>query len=1027
MTLTKQPLPLQFAGGIESRQDAKQVPATKLLALENATFIKQTTLAKRNGYRELSRVIDGAGAEYSGAVGLASRGDELLLFNGERAFSYRPSVDRWSDTGEVMSVVATHRPIARTGTAQTMPDHATNGGVTVTAWEDSRGGLRCAVVESASGRVLLADTLLDVNGSRPRCVPCGPVLHVYWMQAASQRICVAVVNPSLPASVPVPIILIEDLSTANPAFDACPVVAAILADRPALMAWRTATGFRVAYVMPSGVLGSAVAGVPGPADYVAVAAIGIAVAVEARAAAKFAVAFADVAGIEHVYIGDASNLTAAASCTPATPGICVRAACAWDDDRHLWWAAELVTGGIVRGAVDTAGTVTSAPATLRGHGLVSRAFADDGHIYVAVAHAPRLFTYTAVIRLSGDTFGAAGTIVAANMLPVETPGLPTHEHVTSVHPVDPDALLASRRHALTLTYRIELQDQDGAGIDAFSEIGIRLASLDFDHDDSYQAVEHGRGLYLASACLQHYDGSRWAEAGFLCAPDVATSIVAGIAAGGGAIAAGTYLYVACYEDIDANGELHQGPSSAAVTAVVTPGPAAAITIAWPTCRLTNRTGVRIGVYRTPMNQTGDTIPFYRVTSVDPRTATGNNRYVTNDASVDTVSFTDVLADADLLLREPLYTNGGILSNDPAPCAGNVLAGGKSRLFWTDQADPQLVRFSKPRNDDTALEVTSSFALGCDPFGGDITALNVLDDAVIIGKEIALHLFAGSGPLAAPDVDPGANSFTPTALLTSDVGISSPSSVGQMPNGLMLKSTKGIMLLGRDRQVQRIGTAVDAFNDQRITRTTLLPDRTQVLLLAESGLSLLYDYDRQQWSTFTNHTGYDARVVGGAYYYLRTDGRVFTETPDEYRDGNSHIRLRIETAWVKPSQYLQGWAKVWHAFFLGAWKSSHQLRIRYRLDYEDAWSEPYLLDVDEDYNPDNFGAGPYGAGPYGGDADTSTVYQRSLHLNQRCQAIQFRIEDVEPTDSYGASFELSELLLTGGVLGPAFRPGEARSD
>jgi hypothetical protein len=1026
MSLTKQPLPLQFAGGIESRQDAKQVPATKLLALENATFIKQTTLAKRNGYRELSRIVDGAGAEYTTAVGLANRGDELLLFTGERALSYRPSVDRWSDTGEVVSVVATHRPVARTGTAQTMPDHATNGGVTVVAWEDSRGGLRCSVLESDSGRSLLADVLLDANGSRPRCVPCGSMLHVYWMQASSQRICVAVINPALPASTPTPIILLEDLSTTSPAFDACPVAAAVLADQPAIMSWRTALGFRVAYVMPSGVLGSSVLGVPGPADYAATSAVGIAISIESVAGAKFAVAYANVLGQAVVYIGDATNLASATPGIPATPGIGVRAACAWDDDRRLWWAVETVGADAVsRGAVDITGATVAVAATLRGHGIVSRAFSDGGHVYVAVVHAPKLFTYTAVVRLSGDTFGSAGTIVAASLLPTETPGLPPHEHVSAVYPIEPDASLTSRRHALALSYRIQLDDEDGDGIDEFSEEGIRLTSLDFDHDDSYQTAEHGRGLYLASACLQHYDGARWSEAGFLTNPDSAADIVGASASGMGSIAAGTYLYAACYEDIDANGELHQGGTGAPIIVVVT-DPSSSVTIAIPTCRLTNRTNVRIGIYRTAANQTGDDIPYYRVTSVDPNNAAGNNRYVANDPTVDTVTFTDALADADLLEREPLYTNGGILSNDPAPCAGNVLAGGKSRLFWTDQADPQLVRYSKPRADDTALEAVSSFALQCDPFGGAITALAVLDDAVIIGKATALHLFAGAGPLADPDVDPSTNSFSPTALLTSDVGVSSPSSLGQLPNGIMLQSTKGIMLLGRDRQIQRIGTAVDAYNDQRIARTTLLPDRPQALLLTDEGLSLLYDYERGQWSTFTNHTGCGACVVGGAYHYLRTDGRVFVETPAEYKDGNSHIRLRIETAWIKATGYLQGWQRYFFAYFLGAWKSSHTLRVRYRLDYEDAWSEPFDLDVNENYEPDNFGAGAYGAGAYGGDADTSTVYQRSLHLNQRCQAIQFRVEDVEPTDSYGASFELSELLLTGGILGSAFRPGEARS-
>src|SRR5690348_1047933 len=106
MPLQPQPLAIQFSGGVETKQDSKQVPTTQLLALENGTFIKQTTIAKRNGYEALSRLIDEQGKEYGDPVGLANRGDELLLFTSERCYSHRPSVDRWVDTGEVASVQA---------------------------------------------------------------------------------------------------------------------------------------------------------------------------------------------------------------------------------------------------------------------------------------------------------------------------------------------------------------------------------------------------------------------------------------------------------------------------------------------------------------------------------------------------------------------------------------------------------------------------------------------------------------------------------------------------------------------------------------------------------------------------------------------------------------------------------------------------------------------------------------------------------------------------------------------------------
>ena len=103
-------------------------------------------------------------------------------------------------------------------------------------------------------------------------------------------------------------------------------------------------------------------------------------------------------------------------------------------------------------------------------------------------------------------------------------------------------------------------------------------------------------------------------------------------------------------------------------------------------------------------------------------------------------------------------------------------------------------------------------------------------------------------------------------------------------------------------------------------------------------------------------------------------------------------------------------------------------MRYKIDYEPAWSAPLLADVNSVYTPSNFGSGNYGAGDYGpGVGVSSVVYQEEFHLNERCQAIAFRFEDLEVDPNYGPSFELSELLLTGGMLGPAFVPGASRQN
>lgn len=1028
MPLNPTPLPLQFSSGIDSKTDSKQVPATKLLTLENAVFVKQTSLSKRNGYRSLSKLIDGGSSEYGDAVGLASRQDELLVFADQRCYSYRPSRDRWVDTGEVLSTVAREEPIARTGTDQDSPDHAANNGVTVVAWEDSRGGVRLSVVESETGRVLLADTSLDTSGSHPMCAPCGEVLHVYWHDD-SGRIWVAVVNPVEPTAAPTPSILVDNLDADNSQFDVTPASALYPDIDPTIMVWADAlSGWRVGYIHPSGVIGSPVTGLPTSAHWTDTTTGPVAIAVDRDAGAYIAVANAstDV----HIRWLDPTDLTVDVDDVTAASFTATRLVLEIDgrvDGAPLaWWAGEAagatVDKNTVRsGQVDLDSvTVDSDERILLGHRLASRAFRVGDSFYALVGHEVFFFPYLALVRISGDSFGSSGTSSFYRSYVGQWPGVGST--LASVHPVDADSAGFSDTHAVTIAYRLQAESSDG---DVFTETGIKLVTIDADSDLAYQSAELGRGLYLASSCQQHYDGKRWAEAGFHTAPDTATGTIAATHGAGVLPDATVYLYRIIYEEIDAQGELHRSAPCSPVE-VTTTAADRSVTLTIPTYRLTSKRRVRIGVFRSVGNSEGtiDTIEFFRVSSLDPNDS-GNNGYVANDATADTVSFTDNMDDDTLQEQEPLYTNGGVLPDDPSPMRGDALAGGKNRLFFTEPTDPQVIRYSQERAEETAVEMSAALKLTADPYGGRVVALGVMDGAVYGFCETAIYGFGGPGPAAAPSLSE--DSFSSVELVTADCGCKSPNSICQSPVGIFFQSEKGIKLLSRERQVIDVGAPVYAYNDQLVTRATLLPDRTSILFLVQSGLSLLFDYERGQWSTFTNHEGYDARVVAGSYYYLRTDGRVFLETPGVYRDDNSHIVMRIETAWVKLAGYLQGWQRILWALFLGEWKSEHTLEVRYRIDYNPGYSEPLSLDVNSNIDPRIYGEGEYGAGMYGNGTEDSLRYQRAIHYNLPCQAIQFRLEDNEPTDQFGASFELSELLLIGGVLDSRAKLGSARTN
>lgn len=1025
MALRKQPIAIPFAGGVETRQDPKQVEPVKLLDLQNAVFTRATTISKRNGYAALSRAVDGAG-DYVDAHALATRDNELLLFADGHAYSYRPEAGTWSDAGVVKAAIASDAPLARSGTQQRVPDMAIAGGVQVVAWEDSRGGVWTTTLEAATGRVLRAAAQLDAVGERPRVIKTGDVLQVIWAAPTLGQLWIATVNPAAPSATPVGSVLTGDLSLTLPNFDGH---GTSRPDGAGILAWVTSTGWRIGYIAASGVIGSAVTGLPSAGTYISPVDGTIAVALDINDVDQLIGVVWREAGTTEVLasIFDPSDLSVAIleSGYFSEPLDVPRIAVAWDPasasgDRVLCVAVERAGAtsdlhSLRFGRLSLGDVLDLTGGTLLGHGLVTRAWSDGVSAYVGAVHAVGAFPYVAVLELTAAA--GAATPVAARLLTGAATGLPTGDMLASVT-VDPDD---ARAWLLPLTDRIQLASDGDAG--QYAESGIRLARLDFAAASAFQTAQLGRGLYLAAAAPAHYDGARWAEWSFHTAPDDGLVGVAG--SGGSLTPSSTYSYLAWYEETDAQGELHQGGTS--IPLVVTTGGADnRVTLTLPTLRLTRRGRVRIVVAR---SLPGDTSAYYLVTSIDPSDTTGSNRYVDNDATANTVTLVDDLSDIDLATRALAYTNGGTLSNDPAPCAGAVIAGGKSRLFWTDPSDPNLVRYSQQLLDGNAVECPPELALQVDPYGGAITALAVLDDNVVVFKERAVYVFGGPGPLSNPDLSADQFAFTPAQLVTGDAGCLSQDSVGQTPVGLLFQSSKGVLLLDRSRQLQRVGDPVEAWTTQTVRAATLLPNRTHVVLVCDGadGRALLLDYERGQWSTFTNHTGVDAVVVGGVYHYLRSDGRVFREDVTSYADDNAQIRMVIDTAWVKLAGYLQGWQRIYHAAFLGRYISPHTLRVSWRLDYEDGWREPQDLDVDDNWDPSVYGEGLYGAGYYGGIASGSTVYQRRIHIGRRCQAIRFRLEDVEATDARGASFELSELLLTGGVLGPAFRLPAARSN
>jgi hypothetical protein len=1003
MALREVPVPLPFAAGVDTKSSELTAPAAKLLVLENGVFHKSLTIKKRNGYESFGTSVTGAGTSYTNAKALTRRGSEPVLLTDGTAYSHQDSLGSWNEVGSVTSVEMSDQSVAHTGSNQTIPDHADNGGVRLLAWEDSRGGIYWTLLEVDGGRVLRAPAQLDSAGQRPRCLKVGEVLHLVYATTIGE-LRILVVNPAEPTATLTTAVLTTDLSTTNPSFDAIPTT---LTNEPGLIVWAKSTGgYRLGYLAPSGALGSPGNGYDSVVDNNA-ASVSVGPVLGFNQSDIITVAWFSLAGgttsaVQHDVNDDLATTGSEGFVSEVADVVRLAVVIPSGATAQIWRELTAATDRDHRTRVAThdGGASFTELADLRGCGIASRAFSDNSIAHCWLVHDVTFFGVYLCMQVKSD----GETVCVARSLPGVAYGLPDRAHLPSVH-VDEDD---SRVHRWCASWQQQLPAGDESSA-VFAETGIRLVTLDFDSTTAWQTAQLGRNLYIAGACPLRYDGDTVAEAGFHYAADDIAAPAQGT--GGALTLLGTYLYRVVYEEIDAQGEIHQGPTSVGTSVTLT-GSNNRLTFAIPTYRITARRRVRIGVFR---SEQGDSAALYRVTSLDP-SATGSNGYILNDTTVDTITFVDDMSDAVLITKEPLYTNGDIPSNDPTG-SGSVLAVGKNRLFYNDPSDPLLVRFTQELADGYAAEFNNELTLKVDPYGGAVTALAVMDDRLVVFKRSAIFAVSGPGPLRNPGAAPDVG-FSPAALVTSDVGCTAPSSIAVTPAGIVFQSAKGIYMLGRDLAVSYVGAPVEGFNAQTVTRATLIEDRTQVVFLCSSGKTLMFDYLFGQWSTYTNHTGLDAIVIDGTYHYLRTDGRVFRETVGAYRDDNSQIPLVLETAWIKLQGYLQGMSRFYHVTLIGERKSTHTIRFRYRTDYTASWSAPIDVSWTSESGGD-YGDGSYGDGSYGGDSPE--VYQWKAHIGEVGQSIRFRFEDIEPTGEFGASYELNELLLTAGVKGNAVRP------
>jgi len=446
-----------------------------------------------------------------------------------------------------------------------------------------------------------------------------------------------------------------------------------------------------------------------------------------------------------------------------------------------------------------------------------------------------------------------------------------------------------------------------------------------------------------------------------------------------------YFYQFTYEWTDNVGNAYRSAPSIPVS-VTTSGSAStgSVVLNIPTLRLTYKTAnpVKIVIYRWSVAQQN----YYQVTSITAP--------LLNSTTVDSVTFTDVLSDAEILGNNLIYTTGGVVEDVNAP-ASNLMTLFDTRLWLVDAEDQNLLWFSKQVIEATPVEMSDLFTMyiapttGAQGSTGPITALSVMDDKLIIFKQNAIYYVNGTGP----DNTGANNQYSQPIFVTSTVGCSNQQSIVFMPQGLMFQSDKGIWLLDRSLNTSYIGAPVEKFNTGTVESAQNIPETNQVRFILSTGITLMYDYFYSQWGTFSGVPALSSCIFQGLHTFINQYGQAYQESPGLYVDGSNPVLMSFTTGPLRLDN-LQSYQRAYEFFILGDYISPHKLMVSMSYNYTGIPSHSVLLEPSNYSTP--YGSGvsqsPYGQGnPYGGQG--SIEHYRVFLQQQRCQAFAITVQEI----------------------------------
>lgn len=1048
MALQKQVLSVPFAKALDTKTDPKQVVIGKFLTLENGIFTSPGRIQKRNGYMQLNDQIEGSLEPITVGSGLANFKNEILLLTGTEAYSFSDSTVKWSDKQTLTNMQLSSAQVIRNTYQQTTPDVAAHpGGLQIVTYEDSRGGSRYCLIDTITGEQLVTDQLIVSTAIKPKPFVMGNFLSILYIDTATSHLRILPISVLTPLS-PLPAQdLANNVNVSNPNYDA-----ALFTTRLYFSYNSNTTSIVTNSINFFLVLGAPVSALGESAS----SCIGVSsdsvngqiwVTYHNGTQVKYIVypSFLTMPVLGPTIISANSNTILNITSKPFAGTAKIY---------YTQTAALPSNNFIIQATATNLGVVSGVGVFIRSVSIAGKVFTFNGTNYIVVAFDSVLQPTYFILRTSDAS-------VIGKFSPGLGGGTPTKNIIPET--ISPDYgiyLIAERQKDLLTTI-------SGA---VYTQTGINAITFDFVNA-KISKVELGGNTHFTGGILSMYDGVSVVEHGFNIFPENVSVVVNPT---GGGITAGTYEEFVVYTWMDAQGQTHYSAPSVGLQYTVPAGTPLTTTATFSsgatTITVSSATGLFVGQVltdtTTPANfapnttitainglvvtlnqvtagagagdtiQTVDTssatftIPTLRLTQKKPpirgpvviqvyRTLDSQTigfmvssiiSPLLNDTTVDTVTFTDRQNDASILGNPTLYTTGGVIENIAAPACSYITTY-QDRIILLPSENPNQWWYSKQNIPGAPVEFTDSFVNNVDQAGGDLVSALKMDSELILFKQTLPYYVTGVGP----DSTGNQNDFSAAIAIAADVGCVDKDSPVLTPGGIMFKSLKGVYILTRQLRVDYIGADVEKYNSSHVVSANLIEDTQQVRFCLDSGIALLYDYYVNNWSVFTNHPAVDSIIFQGEFTYLTQLGEVMKETPGVFTDNGEFIKLKLVTSWLS-FVGLQAFQRVYQLLFLGDYFNPHNVAVYAAYDFN-----PFATQQNVTKAGAILGSGVYGSdatygksSPYGGPPQT---YQFRVDLNrQKCETIQFTIEDNQLGASFGENLALSAFGFVVGTKG-----------